>query len=536
MPNYTVQDSTTGKKITFEWNDPNPPTDADMEEIFSQAKEEITIQAAKEEPGFVSKTLSNIPESAYEYGKAIITPLMHPIQTVSGLGNMLKGIDVKLRRLEGQKIKSEEEEFEPYAEAAGQFIKQRYGGWENIKKTVSEDPVGFVSDLSALFMGGGSAISKMGPISKAGKIISETGKAIEPLSIAGKTVEQISKPIKSVVTGILGTTTGRGKAVIEEALKGTEEFKQAMKGKISGEEIVETAKGGIHAIKEQRGEHYRAELSKIQKMKNPPRMDLNQPVNKFMETAKEYGISPKLNDAGDIIGLDFERSTIRNNLPAKKDFENLFDTLQNSIKDKDFYSSPIGFDTLKRQIGDMYHETSQGRAAVQKVKNEVSGQLRQKVHGYEGMTKDYEKTSRLINEIERTLSLKDKGSIDTALRKLNTAIREDDNFRRGLIQEIEKNTGKDITALVAGHLMEPKWSGTLRTSAIDIGAIFGAIFAHNPIALALIPAASPRAVGTTLTLLSKGGRAMKKIEATKATSPQARQIMYQTGRNISLEE
>ncbi|MBU0958617.1 MAG: hypothetical protein KKB31_01600, partial [Nanoarchaeota archaeon] len=37
MPNYTVQDQTTGKKITFEWSDPNPPTDKDMEEIFSQA-------------------------------------------------------------------------------------------------------------------------------------------------------------------------------------------------------------------------------------------------------------------------------------------------------------------------------------------------------------------------------------------------------------------------------------------------------------------------------------------------------------------
>ncbi len=37
MPNYTVQDQTTGKKITFEWNNPNPPNDSDMEEIFSQA-------------------------------------------------------------------------------------------------------------------------------------------------------------------------------------------------------------------------------------------------------------------------------------------------------------------------------------------------------------------------------------------------------------------------------------------------------------------------------------------------------------------
>jgi hypothetical protein len=38
MPKYTVQDTTTGKKVTFDWNDTNPPTDADMEQVFSAAR------------------------------------------------------------------------------------------------------------------------------------------------------------------------------------------------------------------------------------------------------------------------------------------------------------------------------------------------------------------------------------------------------------------------------------------------------------------------------------------------------------------
>lgn len=40
MPKYTVEDSQTGKRVTFEWNDPNPPTDTDMEEVFSAARQE----------------------------------------------------------------------------------------------------------------------------------------------------------------------------------------------------------------------------------------------------------------------------------------------------------------------------------------------------------------------------------------------------------------------------------------------------------------------------------------------------------------
>jgi len=38
MAQYTVQDTSTGKTITFDWNDTNPPTDADMEDVFAQAK------------------------------------------------------------------------------------------------------------------------------------------------------------------------------------------------------------------------------------------------------------------------------------------------------------------------------------------------------------------------------------------------------------------------------------------------------------------------------------------------------------------
>jgi hypothetical protein len=41
MPVYTVQNTETKKNITFEWNDANPPTDADMEEIFQTANAQV---------------------------------------------------------------------------------------------------------------------------------------------------------------------------------------------------------------------------------------------------------------------------------------------------------------------------------------------------------------------------------------------------------------------------------------------------------------------------------------------------------------
>lgn len=38
MPNYTVKDAQTGKTITFAWNAPEPPTEADMAEVFQAAQ------------------------------------------------------------------------------------------------------------------------------------------------------------------------------------------------------------------------------------------------------------------------------------------------------------------------------------------------------------------------------------------------------------------------------------------------------------------------------------------------------------------
>lgn len=37
---YTVKDNTTGKTITFVWNAPEPPTDADFEEVFASARQQ----------------------------------------------------------------------------------------------------------------------------------------------------------------------------------------------------------------------------------------------------------------------------------------------------------------------------------------------------------------------------------------------------------------------------------------------------------------------------------------------------------------
>ena len=79
-----------------------------------------------------------------------------------------------------QKLIPGEQGSEQYADAMGQFVKDRFGGVENIKKTIAEDPVGLLGDVAGLLTGGGMAAAKgAGLAGKAGKI-SKIGKSSWP--------------------------------------------------------------------------------------------------------------------------------------------------------------------------------------------------------------------------------------------------------------------------------------------------------------------------------------------------------------------
>ena len=38
---YTVRDTQTGKRVTFQWNGAEPPTEADMTEVFAEARQNL---------------------------------------------------------------------------------------------------------------------------------------------------------------------------------------------------------------------------------------------------------------------------------------------------------------------------------------------------------------------------------------------------------------------------------------------------------------------------------------------------------------
>lgn len=93
-------------------------------------------------------------------------------------------------------------DYQPQAESVGKFYKDRYGGVDNIKKTLYEDPTGVALDAATVLTGAGGLVKGAGTLSKSARIaqigrgIETAGEVINPLSYAGKAAGKVSSGLK----------------------------------------------------------------------------------------------------------------------------------------------------------------------------------------------------------------------------------------------------------------------------------------------------------------------------------------------------
>ena len=102
-----------------------------------------------------SEMMSNIPGSALQLGKDIVTPFIHPVDTgkaVYGLGRGLL-----------EKLEPGVQENEKYPDAVMDALKGRYGSVDAAKQTAMKDPVGMLSDVA----GGAGFLPKIGKVARA---------------------------------------------------------------------------------------------------------------------------------------------------------------------------------------------------------------------------------------------------------------------------------------------------------------------------------------------------------------------------------
>jgi len=143
--------------------------------------------------------VTNIPKSTAEAAMGIYQAVTSPIETAKTIGDVLAGGVYNILPKEAVSFidkfdsnPANKERAIKTANAVGGIYTDRYGDWEKIKRTMAEDPIGAISDLSLLFSGGAGAASKAGMAKTAGALTTAAS-ATNPINALVKPVEMMAK-------------------------------------------------------------------------------------------------------------------------------------------------------------------------------------------------------------------------------------------------------------------------------------------------------------------------------------------------------
>ena len=465
--------------------------------------------------GVGAEAMLNAPQSALQYGKDTLQAVAHPIETAKTVGSLFT---------------------DPTSRAAvADFFKQRYGGWENIKNTVATDPVGFAADLSVPMSAGGTLAARLpGLAGQVGRAVQTAGKMADPLTAAGYAAQGIGKVAGEVAATGAGVTTGAGRTPIKEAVRvgfsGSPDeqiaFLENLRGTADRTAVLRDAKVGLKTIRDERRSAYDRQMgllkSKDVQLDFAPVLDeWNTLQQSFLASGGVSRIGPATQDVlRKISGVMEEWART----PAAHNVDGL-DALKQRIRD---------------EAGNFSSLSDQQQRVVTVLTQKIGKEIEKQAPEYAQIMKAYETESRLIDDIEQSLSLGTKQATDTAIRKLQSVMRNNVNTNYGrradLLGAVEEKSGRPIMPALAGqslNAVEPRGWG----QAIAGGSIAGGF--ANPMIWSELLAASPRVVGTVAYRGGQTARAISDLAKTIGGANAGRvtgQAAFQSGRYAGEEK
>ncbi len=454
--------------------------------------------------------IENLWPSAKQYGKDTITPFMEPKKTLQSLADLGNGII--------QQLIPGEHPDEKIAKAVGEFFVKRYGGVEEIKRTLATDPVGALGDLSLVLSGGGTMLTRAPSLAgKVGSVIQKTGATIDPLSLAGSAAKAAGagKLATSVFGGATGTSADAVRQAYQSGVRGGPQgqaFRANLREQVPTAQMVAEARKGLEGLKAARRAEY------LKSMKG---------AKASTEILDFQKIKDALHDVAD--RGRFKGEDIRPR--ATKAWDEIADVIENWRElDPSEFHTVEGFDALKQKIWNIYDDIPYDQKAAKDVAGEVYHAIRDVITeaspDYAKAMKGYEEASDLIDEIQRTMSMPGgkKANLSTTVGKLQTIMRNNATThwgrRRELGGALEGAGARTLMPGLAGQAMQPIWPRGLAGNALITG-ILGGSYMQNPLLLALMPGTSPRAVGEV-------AHGLGRIGPTKARA--AARAAFQSGR------
>ena len=397
------------------------------------------------ESSFILETMGNIPSSALQFGKDLINPILNPIETASTILQLGSGI-VQLA-IPG------EQNNEELVRQVGQFFADRYGGAENIKRTIKEDPVGFLGDIALVFTGTGAAVRGTGTglkaagavkageaVEKAGSLASATGKYTDPTRIVGQTLGTVTELAGKGTTAVIGRAVGVGSEPYKRAFEGGDDFTRAFKGEVDEVNIVDATKEGLDRLKSERNRSFKSEQAKVypsmlkKKIPEDVKEDLFFAVDTYRESERgQATISPigKISEA--------ELAEIEQVVSLISDADNLVDLANIMVQ--------------LNEVGNTIKPGTKAYSAFAEIKNTFKKKFDELApEGYKDYIKEYSQQSKSINELIAELSLSGK-SKQTAFNKISRALQNPNSVLGKTLRNLDPDTVNTIEELGSGYLL-----------------------------------------------------------------------------------
>jgi hypothetical protein len=453
-----------------------------------------------------TQAVTNLIPSAIKYGTDIYEAVTSPRQTIDSLALLAQaGVrsitpEILVKYMFDPK---EAEKAGETAVAVGNYYRDRYGSVENFKKSFAQDPVGVMGDASTIFALGGGGLKAAatlpgmtpdGKVAALGRNISTISEYTDPLALTGKVAAASGAKTFGALTGV-GPSTVEGAA--QAGFKGDKDFVSGMRG-TSGDQALQNAKYNLSVMRQNRANAYRSGMVDVKNDKSVLDFaDIDASLQKaigqtqFKGKVISAGAADRVNAAQDVI------NNWRNSDPLE-------------------FHTPEGMDALKQKVGDILegipYEQKNARLAVGNIYTSIKSTINAQAPTYSKVMQDYAEASDALRDIEKTFSLKQGGSVDTAMRKLQSVTRNNVNTNYGqrltLAQQLENEGGRPFISMLQGEAMSGKSARGL--AGIGEGAaILGGAF-YNPMFLAALPFQTPRLVGEGV---YAGGRAAKAVSA-----------------------
>jgi len=376
------------------------------------------------------------------------------------------------------------------ASAVGQEFVRPYSSGAEFQKTMEEDPFRVVGDLSMLLGGSGAALRAGTTGAKSATVANALTRGSEltnPINAMIKGGKLAGATVTEGIPAVLGLTTGVGGETVKTALKsgleGKTAFKENMRGEVPITQVLDDAKTNLAKMNAAKQSDYRSGMVNIAN---------DNTVLNFT------GIDNALTDA--------EKFSKFKGKVINETADNLLTSIKKTVDDwkqsnpADFHT-PEGLDKLKQavwgEIENLPQGSKQAYSAGKKIYDAIKSEISNQAPTYAKVMKDYSEASDLVHEIERALSLGQKASADTAIRKLQSLTRNNvtTNYgqRTALAEQLAAQGGNELMPALSGQAMSSFTPRNLAGQGGAIGAGLGAF--SNPTMLAAMPFMSPRLVG-----------------------------------------